>query len=73
MHENEPTEIPRSQFERAELLLDFLDETELSPLDLLDALASAGLKLVPDPEAECAGEYCNVLKSAIRADSAPFN
>jgi len=73
MHKNDPTEIPRSQFERAELLLDLLDETELSPLDLLDALASAGLKLVPDPEAECAGEYFSVLKSAIRADSAPFN
>ena len=37
---------------------------------MLDALASAGLKLVPDPGGECSGEYYGVLKKAIRADKA---
>jgi len=73
MDETEATDIPQSQFERAELLLHFLDEAEVSPLDVLDALASAGLKLVPDAEGECSGEYYGVLKKAIRADKAPLN
>lgn len=50
MDENETVEIPSSQFEPAELLLRYLEEAEVTPIDLLDALASAGLKLVPDPE-----------------------
>lgn len=73
MDENETAEIPASQFERAELLLHFLEEAEVTPIDLLDALACAGLKLVPDPDGECSGKYYGVLKAAIRADKAPLN
>jgi hypothetical protein len=73
MDENETVEIPASQFKRAELLLHYFEEADVTPIDLLDALASAGLKLVPDPDGECSGEYCGVLKAAIRADKAPLN
>ena len=65
--------IPDTQWQRAELLLHFLEEAEVSPLDVLDALASAGMKLVADPDGECSGEYYGVLKTAIRADKAPQN
>ena len=73
MNETDAPEIPQSQFDRAELLLHFLEEAEVSPLDMLDAMASAGLKLVLDPHGECSGEYYGVLKKAIRADKAPLN
>ena len=73
MDETDAPEIPQSQFDRAELLLHFLEEAEVSPLDMLDAMASAGLKLVPDTDGECSGEYYGVLKKAIRADKAPLN
>jgi hypothetical protein len=73
MDETDAPDVPESQFDRAELLLHFLEEAEVSPLDVLDALASAGLKLVPDPNGECSGEYYGVLKKAIRADKAPLN
>ena len=72
MDEND-TGFPDTQLDRAELLLLYLEDHDLCPLDLLDALSSAGMKLVMDPGGECAGEYYGVLKSAVRAEKAPLN
>lgn len=62
--------LPESQLGRAQWLADNLalcGHEDITAIDLLDALASVGLKLVPDTEGISSREYMGAHKSVIRS------
>lgn len=68
--------LPESQVGRAQWLADELalcGHEDITALDLLDALASVGLKLVPDLEGASSHEYMSAHKSVIRSPKAELN
>ena len=46
---------------------------EIAAIDILDALASVGLKLMPDAEGASSHEYLSAHKSVIRSAKADLN
>lgn len=69
-------DLPESQLGRAQWLADDLvlcGHDDISALDLLDALASVGLKLVPDNEGLSSHDYMGAHKSVIRSPKADLN
>ena len=75
MPENEE-ELPDSQIGRAQWLADELalcGHDEITAIDILDALASVGLKLMPDEEGVSSHEYMGAHKSVIRSAKADLN
>ena len=69
-------QVPESQLGRAEWLADELalcGHEEITAIDILDALASVGLKLVPDAEGVSSHEYLGAHKSVIRSAKADLN
>lgn len=68
--------LPESQIGRAQWLADELalcGHEDISALDLLDALATIGLKLVPDTEGLSSHEYMGAHRSVIRSPKAGSN
>lgn len=68
--------LPESQLDRAEWLADELMDCghdDIRGMDILDALASIGMKLVPDDEGLASREYLGVHKSAARSAKADQN
>lgn len=75
MPENED-QLPDSQIGRAQWLADELalcGHEEITAIDILDALASVGLKLMPDEEGVSSHEYMGAHKSVIRSAKADLN
>lgn len=75
MPENEE-QLPDSQIGRAQWLADELalcGHDEITAIDILDALASVGLKLMPDGEGVSSHEYMGAHKSVIRSAKADLN
>lgn len=73
---SDENQLPESQFGRAQWLADELalcGHEDISAMDLLDALASVGLKLVPDAEGISSHEYMGAHKSMIRSPKADQN
>ncbi|MCW5870162.1 MAG: hypothetical protein KIS61_23100 [Candidatus Eremiobacteraeota bacterium] len=69
-------QLPESQLGRAQWLADELalcGHEEIAAIDLLDALASVGLKLIPDEEGVSSHEYFGAHKSVIRSPKADLN
>ena len=69
-------QLPESQIGRAQWLADELvlcGHEEISAMDILDALASIGLKLMPDLEGSSSHEYMSAHKSVIRSPKADLN
>lgn len=69
-------QLPASQIGRAQWLADELalcGHEEVTAIDILDALASVGLKLVPDAEGVSSHEYLGAHKSVIRSAKADLN
>ncbi|MFN8613910.1 MAG: hypothetical protein U0931_40630 [Vulcanimicrobiota bacterium] len=69
-------QLPESQLGRAQWLADELSlcgHEDISAIDLLDALASVGLKLMPDNEGVTSHEYMGAHKSVIRSPKAELN
>ncbi|MBS2033870.1 hypothetical protein JST97_02730 [bacterium] len=69
-------QLPESQLGRAQWLADELNlcgHEEITAIDLLDALASIGLKLMPDSEGLSSHEYIGAHKSVIRSEKADLN
>jgi hypothetical protein len=72
-HDNQ---IPETQMERAQWLADELalcGWDEITAIEILDALACAGLKLMPDKEGVSSQEYIRGHKSVIRSAKADLN
>lgn len=68
--------IPETQMERAQLLADELalcGWDEITAIEILDALACAGLKLMPDKEGVSSHEYIAGHRSVIRFAKADLN
>lgn len=68
--------LPESQLGRAQWLADNLalcGHEDITAIDVLDALASVGLKLVPDTEGISSHEYMSAHKSVIRSSKADLN
>ena len=69
-------QLPESQIGRAQWLADELvlcGHEEISAMDILDALASIGLKLMPDMEGTSSHEYMCAHKSVVRSPKADLN
>ena len=69
-------QLPESQIGRAQWLADELalcGHEEVTAIDILDALASVGLKLMPDSEGSSSHEYLGAHKSVIRSAKADLN
>ena len=69
-------QLPESQLGRAQWLAEELalcGHDEVTAIDLLDALACIGLKLVPDTEGISSHEYMSGHKSVIRSPKADLN
>ena len=69
-------QVPESQLGRAQWLADELalcGHEGIAAIELLDALASVGLKLVPDAEGVSSHEYMGAHKSVIRSQKADLN
>ena len=69
-------QIPESQIGRAQWLADELalcGHEDIAAIEILDALASVGLKLVPDAEGISSHEYMGAHKSVIRSPKADQN
>ena len=69
-------QLPESQIGRAQWLADELalcGHDDITAIDLLDALASVGLKLMPDMEGTSSHEYLGAHKSVIRSAKADLN
>lgn len=68
--------LPESQLGRAQWLADELamcGHDEITAMDLLDALACIGLKLVPDTDGLSSHEYITGHRSVIRSPKADLN
>lgn len=73
---DDETGLPESQVGRAQWLADELalcGHEEITAIDILDALASVGLKLMPDMEGDSSQEYMDAHKSVIRSAKADLN
>ena len=69
-------QIPETQIGRAQWLADELalcGHEDITAIDILDALASVGLKLVPDADGVSSHEYMGAHKSVIRSAKAELN
>lgn len=69
-------QLPESQLGRAQWLADELalcGHEEITAIDILDALASVGLKLMPDNDGLSSHEYMGAHKSVIRSAKADQN
>lgn len=69
-------QVPDSQIGRALWLADELalcGHEDISAIDILDALASIGLKLMPDADGVSSHEYMGAHKSVIRSAKADQN
>jgi len=69
-------QLPESQIGRAQWLADELalcGHEDITAIDILDALASVGLKLMPDAEGTSSHEYLGAHKSVIRSAKADLN
>ena len=69
-------QVPESQIGRAQCLADELalrGHDEITAIDILDALASIGLKLMPDADGVSSHEYMGAHKSVIRSTKADQN
>ena len=69
-------QLPESQIGRAQWLADELamcGHEDITAIDLLDALATIGLKLMPDAEGVRSHEYMGAHKSVIRSPKADLN
>ena len=69
-------QLPESQIGRAQWLADELvlcGHEEITAMDILDALAIIGLKLMPDLEGTSSHEYMSAHKSVIRSPKADLN
>lgn len=67
---------PDSQLDRAEMLADELiacGHDDIRGMDILDALASIGMKLVPDDEGLAGEEYFGLHNAAARSAKAGLN
>jgi hypothetical protein len=76
MDADKESHLPESQLGRAQWLADELalcGHQDITAMDLLDALASVGLKLVPDLEGMSSHEYMGAHKSVIRSAKADQN
>ena len=68
--------IPETQMERAQWLADELalcGYDEITGIEILDALACSGLKLIPDKEGVSSREYIGAHKSVLRSAKADLN
>ena len=68
--------LPESQLGRAQWLVDELalcGHEDIDAVDILDALAIIGLKLVPDTDGLSSHEYMSAHKSVIRSPKADLN
>lgn len=68
--------LPESQLGRAQWLADVLalcGHEDIAAIDILDALASIGLKLIPDADGLSSHEYMGAHKSVIRSPKADLN
>ena len=68
--------LPESQLGRAQWLADNLalcGHEDITAIDILDALARIGLKLVPDTDGISSHEYIGAHKSVIRSPKADLN
>ncbi len=68
--------LPESQIGRAQWLADELalcGHEDITAIDILDALASVGLKLMPDADGVSSHEYMGAHKSVIRSTKADQN
>ena len=68
--------LPESQLGRAQWLADELSlcgHEDITAIDVLDALASVGLKLVPDGDGISSHEYLGAHKSVSRSAKADQN
>ena len=69
-------QLPESQIGRAQWLADELalcGHEDITAIDILDALASVGLKLMPDTEGASSHEYLGAHKSVILSAKADLN
>ena len=67
---------PESQLDRAEMLADELlacGHDDIRGMDILDALASIGMKLVPDDDGLAGEEYFGMHNAAARSAKAGLN
>jgi hypothetical protein len=68
--------LPESQLGRAQWLADELalcGHEDIDAVDILDALAIIGLKLMPDTDGLSSHEYMSAHKSVIRSPKADLN
>jgi len=68
--------LPESQLGRAQWLADELalcGHEDITAIDILDALAIIGLKLMPDTDGLSSHEYMGAHKSVIRSPKADLN
>ena len=68
--------LPDSQLGRAQWLADELalcGHEDIDAVDILDALATIGLKLMPDTDGLSSHEYMSAHKSVIRSPKADLN
>lgn len=68
--------LPESQLGRAQWLADELalcGHEDIDAVDILDALACIGLKLMPDTDGLSSHEYMGAHKSVIRSPKADLN
>ncbi|MCW5867439.1 MAG: hypothetical protein KIS61_09260 [Candidatus Eremiobacteraeota bacterium] len=74
--EDSEGQLPESQLGRAQWLADELGlcgHEDITAMDILDALASVGLKLIPDTDGISSHEYMGAHKSVIRSPKADLN
>lgn len=68
--------LPESQVGRAQWLADELalcGHEDINAMDILDALAIIGLKMMPDTDGLSSHEYMSAHKSVIRSPKADLN
>ncbi|MFN8607177.1 MAG: hypothetical protein U0931_06575 [Vulcanimicrobiota bacterium] len=68
--------LPESQLGRAQWLADELalcGHEDIDAVDILDALAIIGLKLMPDTDGLSSHEYMSAHKSVVRSPKADLN
>lgn len=73
---DDDNQLPESQIGRAQWLANGLalcGHEDITAMDLLDALSSVGVKLLPDVEGISSHEYIGAHKSMIRSPKADQN
>ena len=68
--------LPESEIGRAQWLADELalcGHEDITAIDILDAMSSIGLKLMPDTEGVSSHEYTSAHKAVLRSPKADMN